>query len=118
MLFSPFFIVPCNHNLSLLDAAPPWSLGARRRQLLLLLIFATARPCSFTHPIFGSRLVVLEDALLPGNNLDQAVGGNLHLLVPLDLLRRRSLGAHDRVDKLLQDGGDVAVCESLPCPLI
>ena len=56
--------------------------------------------------------------LLPSNNLDQAVGGNLHLLVPLDLLIRRSLGAHDRVDKLLQDGGDVAVRESFPCPLI
>ena len=81
------------------------------------------------------------------------MAGDLHLLVPLDLLRRRSLdiqgkivtglgstgcctvssqgcgqiensnverhlGAHDRVDKLLQDGGDVALRESLPCPLI
>ena len=92
--------------------------------------------------------------LLPGNNLklDQAVGGHLHPLVPLDLLRRRSLdiqgkirtglgstrlycfqpgmwmtknsnverhlGAQDRVDQILQDGGDDRVRESLPCPLI
>ena len=90
--------------------------------------------------------------LLPSNNLDKAVGGNVHLLVKVHPLRlgslntqgkivtglgstglycfqagvwanrksnvERHLEAHDRVDKLLQDGGDVAVRESLPCPLI
>ena len=90
--------------------------------------------------------------LLPSNNLDQAVGGDLHPLVPNDLLRRRSLntqgkivtglgstglycfqpwmwatknsnverhlGAQDRVDQILQDGGDDRVRESLPSPLI
>ena len=88
--------------------------------------------------------------LLPSNNLDQA--GDLHCLVPLDLLSQRSLntqgkivtglgstglycfqpgvwttknsnverhlGAHDCVNQILQDGGDVRDRETLPCPLI
>ena len=88
--------------------------------------------------------------LLPSNNLDQA--GDLHCLVPLDLLSQRSLntqgkivtglgstglycfqpgvwttknsnverhlGAHDRVDQILQDGGDDRVRKSLPSPTI
>ena len=88
--------------------------------------------------------------LLPSNNLDQA--GDLHCLVPLDLLSQRSLntqgkivtglgstglycfqpgmwmtknsnverhlGAQDRVDQILQDGGDDGVLEVLPSPLI
>ena len=35
--------------------------------------------------------------LLPGNNLDQAVGGNLHLLVPVHLLSRRSLNTQGKI---------------------
>ena len=35
--------------------------------------------------------------LIPGNNLNQAVGGNLHLLVPLDFLRHRSLNTQGKI---------------------